>query len=254
MRHNLLFVSSAFAIALAATACGGGEVTVRVLTEGAEGELQPEENLVLDFLPYDRDSVFDVLTERAAEPEPRIPEELRAAFDSVRVLQEEWREADTEWAEVRDELKRLSDRLQGMDPRSREYRQLFDRFNSLEGRERALDRRKTQAFDAFTALQQSVLARRDSVQAVYEAWADVAFEEYLAIEDSILEAMGREVYQDTTDAEGTVTRRLPGGAWWVHTRIPVGMFDELYWNERFQPGGVDTLPLTPQNAERRLRL
>lgn len=254
MRHYPHLVSTALLLALAATACGGGEVTVQVLTEGPEDQLHPEQNLVLEFLPYDRDSIFDALTAAAAEPEPEVPQELLAAFDSVRTRQEEWRQADSEWAEVRDELKRLSDRLQGMDPRSRQYRELFNRFEALERRERALDRQKAGAFQAFTSLQQSVLARRDSIQAVYEAWADVAFEEYVEIEDGLLEARGREIFQDTTNAEGTVTRRLPRGTWWVHARIPVGMFDELYWNEPFQPGQVDTVRLTPENALRRIRL
>lgn len=251
MRQTCLLFSVACAILV--TACGGGEVAVRVITESAEGEAQPQSDLVVQFLPYDRDSIFDALTAAATDPEPQIPEELKATFDSVATLQEEWREADTEWAEVRDSLKQLSDRLRGMDQRSREYRQLFDRFNQLEQRERQLNRTKAQAFERFTNLQQHVLARRDSIQAIRESWADVAFQDYISITDSILEAQGREVHEDTTGDEGYVTERLPRGNWWVHTRVPVGMFDEYYWNILINPSEVDTLLLTPENAERRLR-
>lgn len=254
MRHKLLLVPAMLVVSLLAAACGGGQVTVQVLTEGTEGEMQPEEDLVMTFLPYDRDSVFNALTQAATESEPQVPQDVRTTFDSVTALQETWREADSEWAEVRDSLQQLSDRLQRMDQRSREYRELFDRFNALEGRERALNRQKTQAFEAFTNLQQRALARADSIRAVRESWADVAFQEYLTVEDSILEALGKEIYEDTTSAEGTVTRRLPAGTWWVHTRIPVGMFDEYYWNVSFDPAQTDTLPLTPENADRRLRL
>lgn len=254
MRHDLLFVSAALAASLAASACGGGEVTVQVLTEGTEGELQPQRDLPIRFLPYDRDSVFAALEASAAEPEPEVPADLQQTFDSVSALQEQWRTADTEWAEVRDQLQQLSNRLQGMDPRSRDYRQLYDRFGQLERQEGALNRQKTQAFEAFTALQQRALSRADSIRAVRESWADIAFQDYLSTEDSILDAMGKEAYEDTTSAEGTVARRLPAGDWWVHTRVPVGMFDEYYWNERFDPAQVDTLRLTPENADRRLRL
>lgn len=254
MRHKAVFVSAIGTLALALAACGGGQVTVQVLTEGADGTPRPQGDLVIHFLPYDRDSVFDALTEVAAEPEPQVPSDLQVTFDSVTALQERWREVDTQWADVRDSLRQLSNRLQGMDRRSREYRQLFDRFGPLENREGALNRQKTQAFEAFTNLQQRALARADSIRAVRESWGDVAFQDYNSIEDSILEAVGKEVYEDTTSAEGIVTRRLPAGSWWVHTRVPVGMFDEFYWNERVDPAQVDTLRLTSENADRRLRL
>lgn len=254
MRHKALVVSAILTASLVAAACGGGQVTVQVLTEGGEDEMQPQRDVVVHFFPYDRDSVFDALTEEAAEPEPQVPADLNRMFDSVSTLQEQWRQADTEWAEVRDNLQRLSNRLQGMDPRSREYRQLFERFGQLEGRERALNRQKTRAFESFTDLQQRALGRADSIRAVRDSWADVAFERYAAIEEEILEARGKETYEDTTNAQGIVNRRLPGGTWWVHTRIPVGMFDEYYWNEQIDPAQVDTLRLTPENADRRLRL
>lgn len=254
MRHKPLLVPAMLVASLLTAACGGGQVTLQVLTESTEGEMQPEEDLVVTFLPYDRDSVFAALAESAPDPEPQVPQDLQVTFDSVTALQEQWRVADTQWAEVRDSLQRLSDRLQGMDQRSREYRELFDRFGALERRERALNGEKTQAFQAFTNLQQQALSRADSIRAVRESWADVAFQEYLSVEDSILETGGKELYQDTTNAEGVVSRRLPGGTWYVHTRIPVGMFDEYYWNVSFDPAQTDTLRLTPENAERRLRL
>lgn len=252
MRHRCLLLSTALWSSFALAACGG-RVTVQVLAEGSEGQLQPQRELVVRFLPFDRDSIFDVLTERAEQPEPVVPQDLREIFDSVSVLQERWREADSEWSEVRDQLRQLSDRLQRMDPRSRDYRQLYDQFLALEQRERRLDRVKTEAFNRFTNLQNRGLARLDSVRAVHEAWADIAFRDYFDIVEGMLEARGRKMHEDTTSAEGIVTRRLPRGGWWVHTRLPVGMFDEYYWNVRIDPAQVDTLRLTPENAHRRLR-
>lgn len=235
------------------TACGGGEVTVRVVQGGEEGQVQPVANLPVEFLPYDRDSIFDALTQRAEEPEPRIPEDLRTSFDSVQAMQGRWREAETQWAEVRDTLQQLSNRLQQMDPRSREYRQLFERFNQLEGREAQLNRAKNQAFARFDSLQKATLARADSIRAVRDAWADVAYQDYTSIVDSILEAEGREIHADTTDEQGYVSASLPNGDWWTYTRTDVP-FGELYWNVPLDPAQTDTLVLDPQNAERRLRL
>lgn len=253
MRHKRLLFSTLVWSPILLAACGG-TVTVQVLTEGSDDTLQPEENLIVEFLPFDRDELFSMLEAQADEPQPEVPDAVRAMFDTVSTLQADWREADTEWANVRDELKLLSDQLQRMDARSRQYRQRYERFLSLERRERALNRRKTEAFDRFTSIQNRSLAQVDSIRAVRESWGDIAFQDYFTVLDSILSATGREIYEDTTGSDGTVTRRLPGGDWWIHTRFPVGLIDEYYWNLRINPAKLDTVRVTPENAERRLRL
>jgi len=228
------------------TACGSA-VTVEVMTEGAEG-LTPVENLELQFLPYDRDSLFAELASRAPTPEPQMPADLRTQRDSVGVLQEGWRDLETRWNAVRDSLRQLSDRLGQMDARSREYVQLYQQFSPMEGRERSLNRQRQQAFDAFTGLQEQTSARIDSFVAVLTAWEDQAFEEYVDIETDLLAELGKAVVVDTTDAMGMVTRSLGGGDWWVHARVSAAV-GELYWN--VPVAGADTLRLNPDNAERR---
>lgn len=234
---------------LVLAACGGGDVTLQVLTEGGD-ELQPVADLPVEFLPFDRDSLFETLAAEASEPEPQVPAQLRQEFDSVLVLQETWRVTEGRWNETRDSLRALSDRLRQMDQRAREYRQLFERFNAMEGRERSLNRQRESAFEAFTALQATNQQRMDSVRAVIESWEDIAFQDYADIEATLLEELGREIAYDTTDASGSLTRRLAGGTWWVHARvaIPAG---ELYWNVPTE-STTDTLRLTPDNAVRRL--
>ncbi|MDX1395114.1 MAG: hypothetical protein R3195_12020 [Gemmatimonadota bacterium] len=228
-------------------ACGSS-LTVEVLTEGADGQT-PVADLEVVFLPYDRDSLFNAMAQASPTPEPQVPAALRTQIDSVQALQETWRTAEASWNAVRDSLRQLSDRLSGMDSRSREYLQLFDTFGDMEGRERTLNTRRQRAFDAFTALQTSTQAQMDSVRAVIQSWEDVAFADYADIQADLLEALGAEVVYDTTDANGLVTRSLGGGDWWVHARVPAPS-GELYWN--VLAGGVDTLRLTPDNAERRL--
>lgn len=230
-------------------ACGA-EVTVRVLMDGAE-EPQPVEDHEIQFLPFDRDSLFATLTAEASEPEPQVTADLRQAYDSVQVLQEEWRTAEDAWNVARDSLRSINERLQGMDPRGREYRELFDRFGSLESRERALNRQRQAAFEAFTSLQQATQVRLDSISAVIESWENEAFADYVDIETALLSELGREIVIDTTGADGYLTRTLPGGIWWIHTRVAVPS-GELYWNLQTDVGAVDTVRLTPDNAERRL--
>lgn len=254
MRHQpqvLAVIAGAIAVL---AACGGSDVTVRVLTEGGEeGGNSPVRNEVIEFLPFDRDSVFEALATRADEPEPQVPEEIQTAFDSVARLQEQWRELESQWTEVRDSLRQLSDRLQNMDPRGRDYRQLFERFDQMERRERGLNQQKNQAFERFDQLQRTTLEQADSIRAVREAWEDAAFRDYPDVVDSLLEARGREIHQDTTDNEGYASVRLGGDRWWAHARVTLP-FGELYWNVPFNPSETDTLRLTPENAEQRLRL
>ena len=249
MLNKRLAIPSLAAASLLFAACGGGDVTLQVLTEGAD-EFRPVGDLPVEFLPFDRDSLFAALAAAAGQPEPQVPAQLRQEFDSVLVLQQAWTVAEGSWNEVRDSLRQLSERMRRMDQRAREYRPLFERFNAMEGREGRLNRQRANAFEAFTNLQETNQRRLDSVRAVLEAWEDIAFQDYADVEAELLADLGTEIAYDTTDATGSLTRRLPGGAWWVHARvaIPAG---ELYWNVRTDPS-ADTLRLSPENAVRRL--
>ncbi len=232
-------------------ACGGSELTVLVLA-GEGDEQQPVADLPIEMLPFNRDSVFDMLTAQAEEPEPQIPADLQAQFDSVAVLQETWRAAEAEWGEAREALQNLSSRLQRLDRRSREYQQLYRQFDGLESTERRLNNIRQQAFQAFDELQRQTLGRADSARAVTEAWEDIAFMDYMDIEAEILENQGREILYDTTDAAGSATQSLPGGTWFIYTRLSLP-FSELYWNVPVDPASTDTLRLTRENAEERIK-
>ena len=228
-------------------ACGDS-LTVQVVVDGTDGQ-RAVDNHEVQFLPFDRDSLFAVITAQASEPEPQMPADLQRAADSTLALQETWRQAEARWNGVRDSLRTIGEQLQGLDRRGREYRELFDRFNSVEGREGALDRQRQRSFDAFTGLQEATPARVASFNAVLQAWEDLAFSDYGQIEDDLLEALGRQLVFDTTNADGYITRSLSGGPWWVHSRANVAA-GELYWNV-ITEGAADTLQLNPTNAELR---
>ena len=254
MRGNRLsFLTAAAALAL--SACGGSEVTVQVLGEGADGPA-PQTNLPVFFYPFDRDSVFDWLDTEASTPKPEIPADMLATFAGIRSLQEQWRDKELEWSEARDRMQTLSEDMQAMDPRSRgsrEYMSKYEEFEQLEGVEGRLDGEKQALFDQFTAMQDSVTARVDSFKAVRDTWEDDAYAGYFDIEQSLLTEMGRQVYSDTTGADGYVTQALPSGDWWVNARIriPVG---EFVWNLQIDPSQLDTLRLDIANGQERIRL
>ncbi len=255
MRKRFLPLALLVPAAAILSACGGGEVTVRV-TSGAEGqEMQPVEGAVVTFVPYDRDSIFEALANRAAEPEPEIPEGLRQQFDQVIEAQQEWRDAEAQWSDARDQLQQIRSRMDGLDERSREYLQLFERFEQTEQRVNTLDARRQQLFERFDTLQKATVSRADSVRAVIASWEEEAFRDYTDITDSILRAEGvEEIPADTTGADGYVSVSLPSGEWWVYSRHTPGPFEELYWNVRIDPSQSDTLVLDRENAESRPRL
>lgn len=248
MRIHRITAALTVAVAFAAAGCGQ-DLTVQVTTQGPEGQPQPQANLPLVFLPFDRDSVFDVLDEQAETPRPEMSEDLRAASERVSNLQNDWREAESAWSETRDELRSLRGRLDQIDARDPDYRRLYDQFNQLEQRERQLDGRRKAAFDSFTTVQAQVATRLDSFRVVRETWADEAYAGYYDIETQLLD--GAEIVTDTTNEQGYATIGLPGGSWWVTTRAPVPE-GEMYWNVPIPD--TDTLRLDSENGTLRPRL
>ena len=232
---------------LFAAGCGSS-LTVEVTTEGDEGP-QPQANVPVEFLPFDRDSVFNALDEQAETPRPQMSEELEAAAQRVTDLQTEWREIEAEWSTAREELRSLRARLDEVPSRSAEYRDLFQRFGQLEQRERRLNSQRQAAFDSFTAAQNQVSTRLDSFTAVQRTWEDAAYADYFDIKADLLG--GEDVIADTTNAQGLATVSLPAGDWWAYARVPVPD-GEMYWNVPVPE--TDTLRLNESNGELRSRL
>jgi hypothetical protein len=251
-RFLLLMVACA---GFTATACGGSDVTVQVLGEGADGPV-PQANLSVFFYPFDRDSVFEALEARAATPRPEIPPDMLATFRQIRALQEEWRAKEGEWSETRDRLQTLSEEMNAMDPRARgtrEYMSRYEEFEQLEGVERRLNSEKEALFNEFTALQDAVTGRVDSFRVVRDTWEEEAYEDYFEVSESLVAELGRQVFEDTTNADGYVTRSLPAGDWWVTSRLRVPR-GEFVWDIKIDPAQVDTLRLDISNGEERIRL
>lgn len=213
------------------------------------------DKLVIQLVPYNRDSIFDALAQQAATPEPQIPEDLLALRDSVAALRDLWSQSESQWNAVRDELLKLSERMKTMDRRGREYFQAFTRFTDLEQRERTLSRAKDESFRRYDALQKRYSSRADSIKVVRFAWEDEAFARYGEISDQILKALKREIAADTTSGGGYASFKVRKGRWYVYTRYELP-FQELYFNipVEIRGGGRDTLVLTRDAAQIRTLL
>lgn len=234
-------------VALMVAACGSN-VTVQVLAEGADGP-RPQANLAVQFLPFDRDSVFDALDTQASTARPEMSAELKAEAERVAELQSRWRAADSQWGEERDQLQQLSTRLDRMDRRDPAYRRLYEQFNRREATVNRLDRDRTDLFDEFTQAQEAVTQSIESFKIVRDMWEDETYAEYYEIKSKLLG--GDDVRVDTTNTDGYATMKLPGGDWWITTRTPIAG-GELYWNVRVDDR--ESVTLDESNGETRLRL
>jgi len=239
-------------VALTLAGCGGSPITVEVVAAGPEGPV-PQANIEVRFFPFDRDSVFDVLDSQASTPKPEVSEDMLATFGEIAGLQEQWRTKEREWSEGRDQLQSLSEELQGLDRRSRDYMQKYEQFGDLEQQVNRLDSEKVALFEQFTGLQESVATRVDSFRIARDSWEESTYADYFDIEQEILRADKAEVLADTTGVEGAVTVNVPSGDWWVVSRIPTAR-GELYWNIRIDPSEIETLRLSVENGEDRVRL
>lgn len=227
-------------------ACGS-RITVQVT---ADAEAEPVDDLEVQFIPFDRDSLFAVIIGQAATPEPAIPADLEQAAVTERELRDAWSTAESSWNNVRDSMRSINSRLESLDQRGRDYRELFDQFGDLESRERALDRQRQAAFDEFNEMQQVTQLRVDSICIVIDSWEEATFAGYGDVEGDLLMALGRQVMADTTDTDGVAAAAAAGGPWWVHARVNTAA-GELYWNVMVEGASADTLRLQPDNADLR---
>lgn len=256
-RESLL---SAALVAIAVSACGPAELVVTVEREVDDPEtegtvVRPLADVEVSLLPFDRDVVFDSLEEAYPEPEPPIPDSVLAAQEAVQDAQERWRAAETRWQAARDRLQEISQEMETLNRGEGRYVVLFREFQELEGELNALENEVDRTFEEFTELQNQSLEAAEQIRLRREQWAEDAFAEAGIVFQERLEAAGREIHVDTTDAQGMVDFRAPPGEWWVHARFELP-YEELYWNVpiTLERGDPIEFILNGENAESRPKL
>lgn len=224
----------------AAAGCGGRDVVVRVSIPDLDGVETPVPDLLVTFLPYDRDSILTML-ETKAGPRPHAAEldslfaRFRAPFRGLLHL-----------AALRDRLVRARDSLAAAGPPGSAR---------LEAINDSLTRLVPELARARTALDRARAAywpRMDSLRQEARRWNAAAYAGY----DSIVrELPGRRFatpVADTTDARGWATARLTQGRWWVTARSvdPSDPNAEWYWNVAIER---DTVLLNSHTGRNRPR-
>jgi len=215
-------------------ACGQGQVVITAEVEipNPEGEgmvVRPIPDLEVQLLPFDRDLVFDSLTQAFSTPEPVIPADLLQAQEEISVAQEEWRSAEQVWGQGRARLQEITEEMEGLARGEAQYVALYREFQDVEDQVNRAERRKDQAFARYTEMFEGYSRRADSMRLVQEDWADQAFADVGTAFAMKLRETGRDILADTTDADGMAGLEVPPGQWWVHARHELP-FSELYWN------------------------
>lgn len=251
----------AMALLVAAGACGPAEVVVSAeievpTPEGGTQQLSISD-LEVQLLPFDRDAVFDSLTQAFPDPEPDVPQELIEAREQVQEAQEEWDAAQRRWALVRDTLQALSGALEQYNRGEAQYLLLYREFQDFDSQLSGAERQMNDAFARFDSLQRGTIRASDSIRILQDSWADEAFADVAEVFRQKQLDSGLPVAVDTTNASGIAREnfQVPPGQYWVHARYPM-TYTELYWNvpvtvERGEPVQVT---LTRANAEERIRL
>lgn len=258
MKRGRLLSAGVAVVVLAA--CGPAQLDVTVEREipdpDSEGTMvRPLEEVEVRLLPFDRDVVFDSLAEAYPEPEPAIPDSVLAAQVAVQEAQQRWRTAESRWQSTRDRLQEINREMRGLNRGEARYVALFREFQDLDAQLNRFQRQVDQTFKAFNDLQSSSLEAAEQIRLRREQWAEEAFAEAGEVFQRRLEATGREIQVDTTDAQGMVQFRVPPGQWWVHARFELP-YQELYWNKPIQleRGDPTTFTLNESNAEKRPKL
>jgi len=257
MKRSPLLVAAA---SLAFIACGPAQVVVTAEVESQDpntGEtvVVPVSDLEIQLIPFDRDQLFDSMSQAYGIPEPEIPQDLLDAREEIRLAQEQWRGMEDRWGVLRDTLQKITEAMEPLSRGESQYRMLFNDYNDFEDEYLRVEREKDAAFARFDSLQKANLEYAQEVKIAIQNWEADAFVELDPIWVAKVREVGRPEAADTTDASGVALLEVPEGEYWVHARLEE-VYNELYWNVPVSVTGGEptTVTLTRDNAELRPKL
>ncbi len=259
MRRTVAF---ALSLLLSAAACGPSEVVVTIEIEvpNPEGEgtvVRALSDVEVQLIPFDRDAVFDSLTQAYGTPEPEVPQELIDRRGVVQEAQARWDEANRTWSTIRDTLQKLNTAMEPLARGEARYVTLFREWQEWESQLNAAEREVNAAFEEFDSLQQGTIRESDSIRILQDNWADDAYADVGTVFAEKARTSGLDWVVDTTDANGVARGNLmvKPGTYWVHARYELP-YTELYWNHMITVEGGEpmTVRLTRENAQERIAL
>ncbi|MGH7572289.1 MAG: hypothetical protein ACREMK_10640 [Gemmatimonadota bacterium] len=217
------------------------ELAIQAVGQNAEDETVPLSGIQLDILPYDIDSLYASLETGSDPGEP-------PSADSIRTLAQSYQDACASYRVTGDSIETVRQQATQISNRegqtSDAYRQTFERYQALVGREE-------QRFDACQSVTDDYTAVRNAYREARGEWEARAWpEEAFARQESLM--VGEHPLQRVeTGPQGTATVTVPNGTWWVlgDAPVPGSISQEYRWNVRIEAGGGElAVELTPENA------
>ena len=218
-------------LVVALLACTGREARIEVAIPGPDSVATPVANLPLVLLSYDRDSIIALLEARATSP-GRITRRLDTLFQAFRVPFAAYASASLGVTRGEDSLRLLKARLDSLPRGAPEYAVLFARFAALSDSVASRAKRRDRAQAALKRARDTLSNPIDSLRGLMSRWQDSTYRDYKSIVDQLNNVVGRQPIPDTTGADGSVTIKLPNGAWWVYATSwdAEDPNAEWYWN------------------------
>ncbi len=208
-------------------------------------------------VPFDPDRILDSLDSMADTPRPTF-DSLEAAILAFEPSDENAAgEIDAPWLALRDTVSALSDTLSGMDRRSTEFAQVYDRFRALYARYTVSTAERDRARRALDGDDVRLVRWAQAAADTLRAWERTAYAGYDdAVAASII-AAGRPAHETITDSHGEARLTLEPGRWWLVVRAPdpENPFLQYYWNVPVRASRwlSAIVPLTERNGTRRWR-
>ncbi|HET8762481.1 MAG TPA: hypothetical protein VFM12_03650 [Gemmatimonadales bacterium] len=220
-------------LALTLLGCEGPRfVTVQVEIPDLDGKLTPLRGVTVTALPFDRDSLVQVMEREHGGARPHVAR-LDSLYDAFRGPFLDYFRADQRRSAVRDSINR------GQLPQS-----------ALDAAEADVAAAK----DALNKARAAVSGPIDSLRAAVSRWEDSTYRGFDRRAKTLMDSTGGKPISDTTNARGTTEltlRPLPGG-WWISASSwdPLDPNRIWYWNVKVEG---DTVRLDDKSGQHRSR-
>jgi len=230
---SLVFVRRWFIPAvLALAACSSGrEVEIEVAIPGPDSVDAPVAHLQLIALPYDRDSLLAVFTQRNPRPE-RETRQLDTLFAAFRIPFGTYAAAAYKLQSLQRSAAYLKARLDSLPRQSPAYDSLYRVFAGGTDSITAAQKQRDEAQRELSMARVKLSPRIDSLRQLMSRWEDSTYRGYDSITKVLGSGLGREPISDSTRSDGKVTLRVSRGAWWIYARSwdAWDPYSEWYWN------------------------
>lgn len=208
-------------------------MAVRVSVIGPDSAESPVPGVVLTAVPFDRDSIFRALEQRAGTSRPHVAE-LDSAFAAYRAPFLALASAGEAASALRDSVAAGSDNP------------------ALRSRLATAEARVAGARRTLDSVRSANDARIDSLRRGIAQWENSTYRDYDSIATTRLRLTGRDVRGDTTGADGWTRVRVPAGRWWIYGTSWDVTDPNRYWYWNVPVAG-DTIRLTSHNGVQRPR-